>query len=100
MRSEALVTLSPESHRFLDVKIHNLTLLQLDGLEQVFSEEYHFEVRRRTLKVTKHPSPQKQLKKALTDFTYDFDGPHTLYLIYYAGHGWTGNSPGNLNLSG
>lgn len=77
-----------------------LTDLQLNELKNVFERHYHFEVIQQKIMAKAHPRPEHQLRKFLTDFIHNFDSPHTLYIIYYAGHGWAGDDLGHLNLAG
>lgn len=46
------------------------------------------------------PLAQVQLLSHISNFVLKEDGPHTLLIVYYAGHGTPGPSPGGLELSG
>ena len=61
--------------------------MQVAAMEQVFRDDYHYEVKKAVLDGTKTPGPQAQLEDHLTNFVSEFSGPDTLTLIYYTGHG-------------
>ena len=43
---------------------------------------------------------QVQIMRHLSQFVYDEDGPNTLLIVYYTGHGTPELASGNLTLSG
>jgi hypothetical protein len=67
-------------------------------LATVFGEQYHFEVVEELLKSTERPLPQDQLAEILLKFLNKYVTEDTLYIIYYAGHGWTKHDPNKLVL--
>lgn len=63
----------------------------------MFNEDYHFIVEQKQLKENKNT--QLQLNVALSTFMMDYNDPHNLCIIYYAGHGFTKDSLGELYLT-
>ena len=56
-------------------------------LGSLLENTFHYKVKRVLLtKDPKHPPPL-QLKRHITKFIWKEDGPKTLLIVYYAGHG-------------
>ncbi|GME48565.1 hypothetical protein GTA08_BOTSDO01707 [Neofusicoccum parvum] len=70
---------------------------EIATLARVFNEDYHFIVEQKQLKEDKNT--QLQLNVALSTFMMDYNDPHNLCIIYYAGHGFTKDSLGELYLT-
>lgn len=54
----------------------------------MFKRTFNFEAETFRIRSQEHPNPHLQLEKALIQFIHNHAGPSTLYIIYYAGHGW------------
>lgn len=72
---------------------------EVDELEGVFTELFHYRVDKRQLSDSGERQPSLQISKYLIDFVYEFDSDATLLIVYYAGHGIPGK-PGELHLAG
>ena len=71
----------------------------MDGLDHVLSTVYRYKVRKEWL--THGPqNPQVQMQYHVAKFVMEEDGPRTLLIVYYAGHGKPGPDPGKLELAG
>jgi hypothetical protein len=73
------------------------TTEEVNELEAVFTEYFHYKVIKRQLTASKRPAIQ--VSKHLVDFIDTYDGESTLLIVYYAGHGIPGK-PGELSLAG
>jgi hypothetical protein len=73
------------------------TTEEVNDLEDVFTEYFHYKVIKRQLTACRRPSIQ--VSKHLVDFVHAYDGESTLLIVYYAGHGIPGK-PGELSLAG
>ena len=73
--------------------------LQTTELENVFRDRYGFSTTRAVLDC-KRKKPQAQLRQAISNFIYDYDGPHrtTLLIVYYSGHGHLEEENGSQSL--
>lgn len=72
---------------------------EVDELERVFTELFHYRVNKQQLSDSGERPPNLQISKYLIDFVCEFDSNSTLLIIYYAGHGIPGK-PGELHLAG
>lgn len=70
---------------------------EVQQLEGVFKNLFHYEVVPREIKKGKRPCIQ--LAVHLAEFVLQFDSPTTLLIVYYAGHGFA-RKPGILQLAG
>ena len=77
-----------------------LTIIQVDLLEHVFTFEYNYKVSQLRLQCKKHTLPQVDLIYNLAKFVKEEDGPKSLLIVYYAGHGTPGHVAGGLELFG
>ncbi|KAL8818522.1 MAG: hypothetical protein Q9223_002864 [Gallowayella weberi] len=73
---------------------------EVDELARTFREMYNYKVQNVKLKCQGDRLPQVQVNKSIADFVYHEDGPSTLLIVYYAGHGTPGQRPGSLELTG
>lgn len=55
----------------------------MNSLTRVFKEELHYEVEEVNLKAV---NTQLQLQSAVTTWAFNKDTPHSLLIVYYAGH--------------
>jgi hypothetical protein len=73
------------------------TTAEVNELESVFTELFHYTVVKRQL--TGGKKPGFQVSKHLLEFVETYDSDSTLLIVYYAGHGIPGK-PGELHLAG
>ncbi|KAI9798991.1 MAG: Phosphatidylinositol-4-phosphate 5-kinase [Piccolia ochrophora] len=73
---------------------------EVETLQTVFETEFHYDVSLAPLKSHSGQLAQVQVNYELAQFVYKKDGPKTLLIVYYAGHGTPGRIPGRLELSG
>ncbi|KAL8920451.1 MAG: hypothetical protein Q9172_004498 [Xanthocarpia lactea] len=73
---------------------------EVDNLATMLRETYNYKVRNVRLRSNGNRLAQVQVNKNIADFVYDEDGPSTLLLVYYAGHGTPGHRQGSLELTG
>ncbi|MCJ1392223.1 hypothetical protein MMC18_005090 [Xylographa bjoerkii] len=71
---------------------------EVDTLEDVFRNVFHYEVHNKCLTTNTRTKPQIQVNQLVANFVADKEGPKTLLIVYYAGHGLPGLEPGHLNL--
>lgn len=72
----------------------------MTALGKLFQEKFQYETFRKTLKKDHRRTAQAQVNRHLAEFVDDYDDTNTLLIIYYAGHGRPGESPGSLKLTG
>ncbi|KAL8732195.1 MAG: hypothetical protein Q9166_002942 [cf. Caloplaca sp. 2 TL-2023] len=72
---------------------------EVDNLACTLREKYNYKVQNVRLKSNGEKLAQTQVNKSIADFVFDEDGPSTLLLVYYAGHGVPGHQPGKLELN-
>jgi len=63
-------------------------------------KDYNYKVSNIKLDTSHKHTPQVQLTGAVSDFVRREDDNHTLLIVYYAGHGSPGKSPGQLKMMG
>jgi hypothetical protein len=73
------------------------TAQEVNDLESVFKEDFHYTVVKELLAGDKPPTVQ--FSKFLSDFVLNYDSESTLLIIYYAGHGTPGKK-GELHFTG
>ncbi|KAI4092361.1 MAG: hypothetical protein LQ339_007958 [Xanthoria mediterranea] len=73
---------------------------EVDNLARMFHEIYKYKIQNVRLKSNSSRHPQVEVNKIMAEFVWEEDGPSTLLLVYYAGHGAPGQRPGNLELKG
>ena len=69
-------------------------------LRDVFTNRYHYNVTEFQLDATSRIRPQAEVNYQVAKFAREKDGELTLLIVYYAGHGSPGKSPGQLKLTG
>jgi hypothetical protein len=74
------------------------TAKEVDELEAVFVQLFHYTVIKAQLIRGKPPAVQVNFH--LARFVDDHDSDSTLLIVYYAGHGIPGDNPGELHLTG
>jgi Caspase domain len=77
-----------------------LTLKQVSNLEEVLSKQYNYRVFKTQLDITLPTRPQVLINYEVANFVKEQDAEDTLLILYYAGHGTPGRSPGQLRLFG
>jgi hypothetical protein len=73
------------------------TAEEVNDLEAVFKEDFHYTVVKEQLAADRPPA--QQFAQFLINFVYKYDNESTLLIIYYAGHGTPGK-PGELHFTG
>ena len=71
---------------------------QVEAFSQVLRDVFKYKVVQAVLKKSEHLA-QVQVVYHVSNFVFKEDGPNTLLIVYYAGHGTPGKMPGNLTLS-
>jgi hypothetical protein len=66
----------------------------------VFANRYHYSITEFQLDAKSQTRPQTEVNYQVAKFAKEKDGELTLLIVYYAGHGSPGKSPGQLKLSG
>lgn len=78
-------------------KSDDLTIAEeVSRLKTTFEENFNYHARIRKLDADTKQRLQVQVNKIVADFVGDFDGPNTLLIVYYAGHGKPGAFYGSL----
>jgi hypothetical protein len=72
---------------------------EVDKLETVFKDLYHYRVIKRELSESGNQPPTQQLSRYLLELVEASYRDSTLLIVYYAGHGIPGK-PGELHLAG
>lgn len=69
----------------------------MDALIALLTNEFNFETSE-----FKIPSKEWQTSfaKTVADFTYNYDSPNSLAIIYYGGHGYINQGNGVVELTG
>ena len=73
---------------------------EIDRLQSVLEEKFHYLTEIKTLDSKTPQKLQVQVNKFIADFVWDHDGPNTLLMVYYAGHGKQGDFYGAMELIG
>ncbi|KAL8736924.1 MAG: hypothetical protein Q9181_002189 [Wetmoreana brouardii] len=73
---------------------------EVDDLARIFREVYKYKVRNVRIQSDGDRLAQVQVNRKIADFVDDEDGSTTLLIVYYAGHGTPGHTPGRLELTG
>ncbi len=71
---------------------------EVERLKLVFEERFHYNTRTEYISTKTGPNLQVQINGKIAAFVADNDGPHTLLVVYYAGHGRPGSYYGALEL--
>jgi hypothetical protein len=75
------------------------TKAEVNELGSVFTELFHYTVRKQQLSEFGDKPPSLQISKFLLEFVCEFNSASTILIVYYAGHGIPGK-PGELHLAG
>ena len=68
-------------------------------LGNVFKDVFNYRVSSVSLSTKVETLAQVQVNHHIANFVHQEDGPATLLIVYYAGHGTPSNIPGRLELS-
>lgn len=71
---------------------------EVDKLKIVFEEQFHYQFYKEYLDTTSAGKLQVQVNAIVAAFVKAHDGPHTLLIVYYAGHGRPGGYYGALEM--
>ena len=73
---------------------------EVNQLKTTFEEKFYYNTHIEYLDTTMEGRLQVRVNKIVADFVADHDGPNTLLIVYYAGHGRPGENYGDLELMG
>ena len=73
---------------------------EVERLQSVFERDFQYNTKIEYLDSNVAAKPQVKLNRLVADFVDDHDGPNTLLIVYYGGHGKPGQIPGQLQLLG
>ena len=73
---------------------------EVEGLKSVFEERFRYSAEIEYLNNRIAKPLQVQINAKVAKFVDTYDGPHTLLIVYYAGHGRPGSSYGFLECFG
>ena len=73
---------------------------EIDGLKAVFEEKFNYHAEVQYLDITVGQRLQVRVNTIVAAFVGKHDGPNTLLIVYYAGHGRPGSEAGSLELFG
>lgn len=76
------------------------TTEEVNALKKVFEKRFKYHTTTEYLDNNKRPNLQVQLNSRVAAFVDANDGPNTLLIVYYAGHGKPGKMPGDLEFFG
>ena len=71
---------------------------EVDRLRAVLEDDFNYKTQ--TEYLDSRPGLQVRVNARVANFVEANDGPNTLLIVYYAGHGRPGNQPGSLILTG
>ena len=83
-------------HQFDDLKVEE----EMNDLTAVFKETFNYDVTRERLEKRPDKKTQTQVNSLVAGWVDKHDGPKTLLIVYFAGHGRQGNRPGRLEITG
>ena len=69
---------------------------EVNDLKLLFETKFKYVVERKYIDNRSPKRLQVQANAIVTDFINTYDGPHTLLIVYYAGHGKPGEKHGDL----
>ena len=69
-------------------------------LKSTFEDRFNYGAQIGSLDPKAKQTPQVQLNAIVANFVVEFDGPNTLLIVYYAGHGKPGSYYGSLEMFG
>lgn len=73
---------------------------EMDGLKDTFENRFNFHAEIKYLDTTNEQRLQVRVNTIVAAFVGEHDGPNTLLIVYYAGHGRPGGEYGDLELFG
>lgn len=73
---------------------------EVSRLKATFEECFNYHAQIKYLDASTQQKLQVQVNRIVANFVGDFDGPNTLLIVYYAGHGKPGNYFGSLECFG
>ena len=73
---------------------------EVDDLKAIFENRFNYHAEIKYLDTTIEQRLQIRLNAIVANFVNEHDGPNTLLIVYYAGHGRPGGKYGNLELFG
>lgn len=73
---------------------------EVSKLKKTFEDHFNYGAQVGYLDASAKQTLQVQVNGIVANFVKDYDGPNTLLIVYYAGHGKPGNYFGSLNLFG
>ena len=73
---------------------------EVNRLKTVFSQRFNYHTRTEYLDTETEQRLQVQVNAKVAAFVLAHDGPHTLLIVYYAGHGRPGSYYGELEMHG
>ncbi|KAL8992322.1 MAG: hypothetical protein Q9169_007189 [Polycauliona sp. 2 TL-2023] len=73
---------------------------EVKDLLKVFEEDFGYHATTEYLDANSKLRLQVQLNARVARFVCEYDGPKTLFIVYYAGHGMPGEALGDLQLAG
>ncbi|KAF7872141.1 hypothetical protein EAF04_003066 [Stromatinia cepivora] len=73
---------------------------EVDDLEKVFRNTFKYQTTQKVLKQDPKKHPQTQINLFLAEFVHSHDGPNSLLIVYYAGHGKLIDGEDGLALTG
>ncbi len=73
---------------------------EVDRLKAIFENRFNYHVEVRHLDTTIEQRLQVRVNAIVANFVGEHDGPNTLFIVYYAGHGRPGGEYGDLELFG
>lgn len=76
------------------------TTKEVTELSAVFEKGFGYHVTIQRLDAKRDTRLQIQVNRIVANFVHDHDGPNTLLIVYYAGHGKPGNFFGDLEIFG
>lgn len=76
------------------------TVDEVNRLKSVFEEQFHYQVQVKSLDNYIEKKLQVRINRIVAEFVDEHDGPNTLLIVYYAGHGRPGSYYGQLELFG
>ena len=76
------------------------TTEEVNALRLVFETRFRYHTTMASLDSNNKQKLQVQINKKVADFVGDHDGPNTLFIVYYAGHGKPGKIHGDLEMFG
>ena len=76
------------------------TTREVEDLRKVFVDDFGYHATTEYLNAESKPKLQVQVNARVAKFVEVYDGPDTLLIVYYAGHGRPGDFFGELELTG